>query len=941
MKKFFKIFAIVLIVLIAVIILIPIIFKGKIIEMAQEEANKNLNAKVEFADLNVSLIKNFPNISAEIEDLSIAGVDTFRNDTLVTFKKFKAVLNLMSVISGDEIKVKRILLDEPNINVIVLEDGTANYDIALEDTTATEEEVPTETDTTESNFQIALKKFEIKNANIKYDDRQGDVYAELENLNFLLKGDMTEDLTNLDLLLQIDSVTVKSGGVRYLKKAKVVFDSELKADLENSIYTFKENEFQLNEIKLGFDGFVEMPAEDIIMDMTFETKESNFKDVLSLVPAVYMTDFEGVETSGEFKFSGYAKGTYNDLIMPAFGIDLLVKNGYFKYPDLPKSVKDINISVKVDAKEGTGDDMTIDLKKASITMAGNPVSMFAFINMTAADVSMNGNVKGKIDLNSVKDVVPVDDTELSGIVKADLNFKGNLSDIENENYEKFDANGNLTLEKISVTMEDVPKVDIKKADMDFSPQFVDLKQFDATVGKSDLHLKGRIDNLISYVFKEELLTGTFNFTSNLLDLNELTASSSEEGAGGEEASGGESSGDETGADSEIVEIPDNIDFTLNSSLKKVLYDELTITNLVGLIIIKDSKLDMKQLRMNMLGGSMNLSGSYDTKKLDKPVADLSMNISNFNIPQVYQAFMTIQDYVPIAENCTGDISANINLNTILDNEMMPVLNTLNSSGNLNSNNISIKDNRLFNNLAKVTKQNKYKSPRLSNFDIAYTVKDGNLTVEESDFKIAGTEVTLGGTQNIDRSLDFDLGMIIPNSIAGNLISNIPVGSSKKDVDVTANIGGTSTDPKIVGFTSSLTEDIIDEVKEKVEEKIEEVKENVKEKADQILKDARKKADRVIAEAENQAKNIRSNAKKAGDRLISEAGSQGDKLIREARNPIAKKAAELSKKELVKNAKNQATNLNNKADKEANNVIKAANTKADKIMSDANTRANKL
>ena len=940
MKKIFKIFVIVLIVLIAVIILIPIIFKGKIIEMAQEEANKNLNAKVEFADLNVSLIKNFPNISVEIEDLSIVGVDTFQTDTLVTFKKFKTVLNLMSVISGDEIKIKQILLDEPSINIIVLKDGTANYDIALEDTTAVEEEVVSEEDAEESNFKIALKKFEIKNANIIYDDKEGDVYAELENLNFLLKGDMTEDLTNLDLLLQIDSVTVKSEGVRYLKKAKVVFDSELKADLENSIYTFKENEFQLNEIKLGFDGFVEMPAEDIIMDMTFKTKESNFKDVLSMVPAVYMTDFEGVETSGEFKFSGYVKGTYNDSIMPAFGIDLLIKNGYFKYPDLPKSVKDINISVKVDAKEGTGDDMTIDLKKASLTMAGNPVSMFAFINMTAADISMNGNIKGKIDLNSVKDVVPSDDTELSGIVKADLNFKGNLSDIENGNYEKFDANGNLTLEKIAVTMEDVPKVNIKKADMDFSPQFVNLKQFDATIGKSDLHLNGRIDNLISYVFKEELLTGTFNFTSNLLDLNELTASSSEEETGGEDETG-DGSGGETSSDSEIVEIPDNLDFTLNSSIKKVLYDKLTITDLIGLIIIKDSKLDMKQLRMNMLGGSMNLSGSYNTKKLDKPVADLSMNISNFNIPQVYRAFMTIQDYVPIAENCTGDISANINLNTILDNEMMPVLNTLNSSGNINSNNISIKDNRLFNNLAKVTKQNKYKSPRINNFDIAYTIKDGNLTVEESDFKIAGTEVTFGGTQNIDKSLDFDLGMLIPNSIAGNLISNFPIGSSKKDVDVTAKIGGTSIDPKIVGFTSSFTEDIIEEVKEKIEEKIEEVKENVKEKADQILKDARKKADRVIAEAENQAKNIRSNAKKAGDRLISEAESQGDKLIREARNPIAKKAAELSKKELVKNAKKQATNLNNKADKEANNVIKTANTKADKIMSDAKKRADKL
>ncbi|MCD4693171.1 MAG: hypothetical protein K8R79_09665, partial [Calditrichales bacterium] len=844
--------------------------------------------------------------------------------------------NLMSVISGDEIKIKRILLDEPDINVIVLEDGTANYDIAVEDTTATEEEV-SEEDAGDSNFKIALKKFEIKNANIKYDDKQGDVFAELENLNFLLKGDMTEDLTNLDLLLLIDSVTVKSGGIKYLNKTKLTFDSELKADLENSIYTFKENALHMNEIKLGFDGFVEMPAEDIIMDMTFETKESKFKDVLSMVPAVYMTDFEGVETSGEFKLDGYVKGTFNDTIMPAFGVNLLIKNGYFKYPDLPKSVKNINVSMKVDAEEGTGDNMTIDLKKASLTMAGNPINMFAFVNMTAADIGMNGNIKGKIDLNSVKDVVPLDDTELSGTVKADLSFKGNLSDIENENYEKFDAKGNLTLEKIALTMPDIPKVNIKKADMNFSPQFVDLKQFDATVGKSDLHLKGRIDNLISYVFKEELLTGTFNFTSNLLDLNELTASSSDESDTGEEIPEEGGSEDETGSDSEIVEIPGNLYFTLNSSLKKVLYDKLIITKLKGLIIIKDSKLDMKQLRMNMLGGTMNLSGSYDTKDPKNPATDLNLTVSNFNIPKVYQAFETIKEFVPITENCTGDISANISLNSILDNEMMPVLSSLNSSGKLNSNNISIKNNRLFEKLANKTKQSKFNSPRVKNFDISYIIDDGNLTVKPSKFKIAGTDVTFGGIQKIDRTLDFDLGMILPKNIAGNLLSNFPIGSSKDNVDVTANIGGTATDPKITGFSSALTGD----VKEVVEEKIEEVKENVKEKADQILKDARKRADLVIAEAENQAKNIRSNADKAGKRLISEAESQGDKLIREANNPITKKAAEISKKKVVDNAKNQAKNLNNKADKEANNVIKVANTKADKIMSDAKIRADKL
>jgi hypothetical protein len=744
---------------------------------------------------------------------------------------------------------------------------------------------------------------------------------------------MTEDLTNLELVLNIDSVTVVSEGIKYLNKTELAFDSELSADMLNSIYTFKENELQLNQFKLGFDGFVEMPEEDIYTDVTFLSEENQFKDVLSLVPAVYMKDFEDVETAGEFSFDGYVKGTYNDTLMPAYGINLTVSDGYFKYPDLPKSVKNINIDVKVDAKEGTGDDMTVDLKKASLTMAGNPVSMDAFINMTAYDVGMKGHVKGKVDLNSVKDVVPLDDTELSGNVSADIKFDGELSDIENENYEAFDASGNLTVEKVELTMPEYPEINIQKTSMDFSPQFVELKRFDATVGKSDLHLDGRIDNLISYVFKEELLTGTFNFKSDLLDLNELLSLGSEDTEG--ETDSDESESEQTGedSDSEPVEIPSNLDFTLNSKLKKIKYEKLDIKNAVGKIIIRDSKLDMQQLKMDLLGGSMILTGSYDTKIKDKPMADLSMQISNFDIPEVYQAFATVKQLVPIAENCVGDISAGISLTSVLNNDMMPIFNTLNSQGNLNSNRISVKDNKLMGSLADRTKQDKFRSPKIKDFDISYLINNGDLTIKPATFKLAGTEVSFGGVQKLDRSLDLDLGMMLPQKIAGNILSKLPLGNSADKIDVKAKIGGTATDPKITGFSSSATGDL----KEGVEEKIEDVKEEVGEKVNELLENAQKEADKIIKEAELQADKIRQNADAAGKKLISEAEAQGDKLIREAKNPIAKKAAEITKKEMVDKAKKQANNLNLKADKEANDLVNAAKVKADKIVNDAKTK----
>ncbi len=940
LKRIFKILGIVIIVLIAAIILIPILFKGKILEIAQKEANKSLNAIVKFEDLNLSMIRSFPNLSVEIEDLYIAGKDSFATDTLVKFKSLYAGLNLMSVLFGDEIKVKAIILDSPVIKAKVLTSGKANWDIAIPDTVPKEkkEELPDTTKKEESKFNIKLKKFQIKNANIIFDDKSSNLYADVYQFNFLLKGDMTQDFTNLNIKTTIDSLTVESGGIKYLKKAFFGFNSTIAADLKNSKYTFKKNEFQINEVILGLDGTVAMKDSNIVMDsITFKTGKTEFKSVLSLIPTVYMKDFQSIKTSGKFDLKGYVHGTYNSANMPVFGIDLIVENSRFQYPDLPKSVENINIKLKVDAEEGSGKNMTIDLKKAHIEMAKNPVDAKLYAKMTPADINMNGNVKGKVVLSSVKDVVHMDDMNMEGTITANINFKGNLSDIESEQYEKFHANGNLTVEKFELESDDMPTMNISKASMDFSPQFVDLKQFDATSGKSDFKLNGKIYNILSYVFKEELLTGVFNFTSQKIDINEFMGSESETL---DEAKTESDETKEEVADSgseEGIEIPKNLNFTLNSDLKKIYYDKLEIDNTKGKIVVNNGILSLDKLNMNLLDGSLFMSGSLNTNDVDSPKANMSLNITDFSIPKIYKSFVSVQKLATIIENCDGKISAYLSLNSVLGKDLMPVYNTLNSKGKLNSKSVKIVGNRLFTKIADLTKQEKYRNPSLREINLSYTIKDGNLTVEPTKFKIAKSVISLQGTQNLDKTIDFDIGMALPNNAAKNVLSKLPLSNKSDNIDVVAKVGGTSDNPKIVKFGSSLTDDI----KEEVKEKIEEVKENVKEKAKEILDKANAQADKIIAEAEKSAAKIRETADKAGKKIIDEAKKNGDKLVKEASNPLAKIAAKKAAQKLVEKAQEKADNLNKKAEKESNELIRKAKERADKITKEASYRADKL
>lgn len=950
MKKLLKIIAIVIAVFMLILLLAPMLFKGKIKELITSQAGEYLNAKLEFADLDLSLIRSFPALSVRIDELSLSGVDEFENDTLVAFNYFQTDLNLMSVAFGDAIEINAIILDQPKILAKVLADGKANWDIAKEDSTAVEETI----DTTESSseFKISLKKFEIINALIIYDDAEGDIYAAINALDFKLKGDMTQDHTTLNILSSIKSLTTTYEGVTYLKKVAVGFKSDIDADLDKFIFKFKENEFSLNEIVLGFDGKVEMPEDDIDIDITFNTGKTAFKPVLSLVPAVYMTDFEGIETSGKFEISGYAKGIYNDNNLPTFGMKLLVENARFQYPDLPESVENINVFMQIDNKGGTGDDNIIDIQKAHIEMAKNPFDANMKIITTADDVDMDGEIIGKIDFDKLKDIVPLDSMTIKGILDADLDFGGKLSSLEKENYDEFRANGKMQLTNFSYADNELPQaVKIPSAIMKFTPNFVNLEKLDINIGKTDLHMNGTLNNLLPYVLQDSTLFVRFNFSSAYFNASDVL---------GEESEPVE---EEETTETDTVPltafaIPGNIDFVLKSKMDKIIYDDLEMTKLKGDIILRKSRMIFKGVKMNMLEGSIGMDGYYDAKDTLNPKVDYKMDIKDFDIPATFDAFNTVQQLVPIAKKAKGKFSMDFNFNSDLDYNLNPVYKTLNGKGRFQSKNIKLENVKTFTALANLTKWKKLANPSLKDINLKFEIKDGNIKVDPTKMKMGKSELEFGGTQGLDETIDYDLKFTIPRKELGSSVNSVVdnlISKTGKDLDIAKNINinakvvGTVDNPK-VKLAGSKEGGVKDEIKEEVGKEAKKAIGKANEEAQKLIADAEKEADRIRKQADEAGRKLVMEADEQGEKLVLEADRQGKKLIAEAdkqakdliakaKNPIAKIAAKKSAAILQKEAKKSANKLNDEAAKKSQTLHSEAQKKADQLNSEADKKAN--
>ena len=554
--------------LIILLITLPFLFKDQLIQLVKNEANKNLNAKVDFGTFDLSLLSTFPDFTFDIQDVTVDGVDRFEGVRLAEIKNTAIALDLMSVIGGDKIEIKKVKLQEPTFRVIVDKEGFANYDITKSDSSATDSTTTEVESTEQTEYSIGLQNLSIEKANIIYDDQLGAMYAEVKNLDFDLSGDFTQDVFDASSKLGIEELTYQMDGVNYMREDKVALDADV--TIENfTKYTLKENNLKVNELDLGFDGWLEMLEESMNMDIAFKSKQTSFKSILSLVPAVYLTDFKDVTTKGDLALNGYAKGELKGESYPEFGLDLSVVNGYFKYPDLPSAVENINISTKISHPQGIDDLTRVNVSKFHMDLANNPIDITLNLSTPVSDPKIKSDIVAKVDLATIKTVIPVNEGEdYQGMIDADLHLAGKLSSLEKEQYQDFNAEGKLLVQDILYKSPELPyDVKVSLMDMFFTPQFVDLKALNTQVGSTDLAVNGKIDNILLYVFNDENLKGTFNVSSNKINADELMAAVPEETTGNiDEAEKSEAANNQ--AESSVIEIPANY-YPRNVSISKI------------------------------------------------------------------------------------------------------------------------------------------------------------------------------------------------------------------------------------------------------------------------------------------------------------------------------------------------------------------------------------
>lgn len=789
MNKGLKISAITLGVIIILMLLLPFAFQGKIAGIVKTEGNKMLNAQFDFKKLNISLFRDFPKASISLEDFYLKGTGAFANDTLFQAGEVTASINLFSLFGNSGYDISKIVIEDTRLHAIVLPSGQVNWDIMKTDTT--EANLTPETET--ATFKIKLQSFIVKNMSLIYDDQQGKMYAAINDFNAQCSGDLSSDRTTLKLEGKTTSLTYKMDGIPFLSNANVSALMNIDADLANNTYTLKDNSISINAIQASIDGWLKLRDTATDMDLKLNTNDVGFKEILSLIPSIYATEFSTLKTDGTATLAASAKGTLQGDTVPSFNIAIAVKNGMFRYPALPAGVDQININANIQNPGGDIDLTTIHINPFSFSIAGNPFSMKGDFKTLISDPDFNIEAKGVLDLGMIKKVYPLADLELNGTINANMQASGRLSYIEKEKYDEMKASGTIGLSNMRLKMKDMPDVDIKKSLFTFTPQYLQLSETTVNIGENDITADSRFEDYIGYVLKGNTLKGTLNIQSNYLNLNDFMALSTD-------TVGSKSAVSDSTAMAGTIEIPHNIDFQMNATLKKVLFDKMTFNDMKGKLTVKDGKVDMSNLSMNTMGGNVVMNGYYSTAEPKQPKIKAGFKLSEINFSQAYKELDMVQQLAPIFESLKGNFSGQINVLSDLDKTMSPVLETMQGDGKLSTHNLNLSGVKAIDQIADATKQANLKNINVKDMTLDFTIKDGKVATKPFDIKMGDYNLNLSGTTGLDQTIDYSGKVKLP-----------PSTGLSKAMTLDLKIGGSFNSPKVSIDTKSMANQAVESV----------------------------------------------------------------------------------------------------------------------------------
>lgn len=609
------------------------------------------------------------------------------------------------------------------------------------------------------------------------------------------------------------SLVVQDGRVQYPELALPIEDINVDLNIKG-LGNAEKSDIKIEPLTFTIDGekvFTKLIAQNSIATPTFDFALQSKVQLQKIKKAMPLKDISVLE--GNVDIDILAKGLQQALVQKKY--DQLVSEGDFTLDNFKYKSKDLG-EINIHGLAGNYKNDELILKNKKVQFDEN-------------DLTFDGSLSGLLSFI-------LNDTPLSGTINASsksMNVNPYLASQSDSiasttafvsSFDLVDIDVNYSAEQF---IYDIYNMDQLSLNGGFKKDAFIVSNGQASIGNSDFTLGGRLDGLYDYLYHQDILNGTLDITSEALHYADFV--------------------EETEQNEEITQvplIPDNVDINVQVKAKTLTYNAIEIKNVSSQLFVEPNQLKIIDFKGSTFGGDIVADGFYGTSDPTSPSFGIKYQLENLKIAEAIAGNKTFKILLPVAKYVEGLFNSTMVMEGNLKESLLPDLNTLTGSGFFETLEGKVNGLEPLQKINSYLNFDKAKEWSLRNSKNWFEVKDGALSVKEFDINVGEFIFKVSGSHNLNQNVNYLLQTSIPREYiernqAGKILSenfndlidkmnnkglNIDAG---KYVDVDIEVTGNITSPEVNIRPIRISEvPVTDQVKDQIKEKIVEVKTEV-------------------------------------------------------------------------------------------------------------------
>ncbi len=758
----------------------------RIKELAVQQINTYLVVPVSVDDISFSLLRKFPYASVDFSGVRTKGAPVAgTREQLLDARHVFLQFSIWDVFS-DDVKLKKIAVEDAICNLYVDAGGKENYDIFRKGSS-------------KSSFSLGLEEIILHETTVHYRSVSGKRDYALHAKEMKWGGRFSEDIYDLtgdgDLFVE----RFKSGDVNYIPAKNTRLHLAVRIDKRQGLYEIKESTLSVADLNLGVDGFFREKGETTTVDLKVQSKDAGLRELLSLIPGVYTEKLRQYEYEGTIYFNLRLSGNISNTEQPLVACEFGSQNASLRPSGSDYSLSNIRFKGNYTNRISPSQPHErLSLNGVEARLQGQPLKMDVVME-NFAQPTLSLSAKSRIDLEVLSRFYLPDTLEsMKGSLLVDARIKGRAGDPAGWVSEGIveAAHVSLKLKESPVVVEDI------NGRLTLFGNRLTVTQLSGKAAGSDFSVDGTFDNVYAFVLSEqESLKAIAHLRCRNLDLNELLEDKSN-----------------TSADTSYrLDFSNRIRMELGVEIGILSFRKFQAWQVNGKLTLSDKVLSGNAISFKAFEGYLQLNGRMDASRGDSLLIACDATLKNLDVTEMFTQLGNFGQEVMQDKNVKGKLTASVQFASVWSKSLHCNFNKVYAKSKLTIDKGELNDFQPMLALSRYLKGADLQKIKFETLQNEIEISNQLINIPTMEIRSSVMDLTMSGTHSFSNMVDYKLQLYL-SQILGKKVRdrNTEFGTIEDDglgrMKLFLTMKGPVADPKITYDRKGIEQKIATDIK---------------------------------------------------------------------------------------------------------------------------------